>query len=57
MTELEAAIRAQPDELRRLAGLWLATQHASWAEVRIDVIGVRIGSRRIPEITHLEGVG
>jgi len=43
--------------LRRLAGLWLAAQDGSWAAVRIDVIGVRIGSRRIPEITHLEGVG
>ena len=43
--------------LRRLAGLWLAAQTGSWAEVRIDVIGVRIGSQRIPEITHLAGVG
>jgi len=25
--------------------------------VRIDVIGVRIGRSRTPEITHLEGVG
>ena len=29
--------------LRRLAGLWLAAQDGSWAAVRIDVIGVRIG--------------
>ena len=43
--------------LRRLAGLWLATQDRSWAVVRIDVIGVRIGRRRSPEITHLRGVG
>jgi putative endonuclease len=43
--------------LRRLAGLWLAAQDGSWAAVRIDVIGVRIGRRRIPEITHLAGVG
>ncbi|HKP40355.1 YraN family protein [Mycobacterium sp.] len=42
--------------LRRLAGLWLAAQNGSWAEVRIDVIGVRIGRRRTPEITHLQGV-
>ncbi|MGO9068829.1 MAG: YraN family protein, partial [Mycobacterium sp.] len=28
-----------------------------WAAVRIDVIGVRIGRRRTPEITHLQGVG
>jgi putative endonuclease len=43
--------------LRRLAGLWLAAQDGSWAEVRIDVIGVRIGRQRTPEITHLAGVG
>ena len=43
--------------LRRLAGLWLAAQNGSWKQVRIDVIGVRIGRRRTPEITHLQGVG
>ena len=43
--------------LRRLAGLWLAGQNGSWAAVRIDVIGVRIGHSRTPEITHLQGVG
>jgi putative endonuclease len=43
--------------LRRLAGLWLATQRGSWAAVRIDVIGVRIGRSRTPEITHVQGVG
>ena len=43
--------------LRRLAGLWLAGQHERWAAVRIDVIGVRIGCRRIPEIMHLQGIG
>jgi putative endonuclease len=42
--------------LRRLAALWLATQRGSWAAVRIDVIGVRIGRTRAPEITHLQGV-
>ncbi len=43
--------------LRRLAGLWLAGQDGSWAAVRIDVIGVRIGRQRTPEITHLRAVG
>lgn len=42
--------------LRRLAGLWLAGQDGGWAAVRIDVIGVRIGRCRTPEITHLQGV-
>ncbi|HTQ22650.1 YraN family protein [Mycobacterium sp.] len=43
--------------LRRLAGLWLAGQNEGWAAVRIDVIGVRIGRQRTPEIMHLQGVG
>jgi putative endonuclease len=43
--------------LRRLAGLWLAEQNGSWAAIRIDVIGVQVGRRHPPEITHLEGVG
>ncbi|MCV7197150.1 YraN family protein [Mycobacterium angelicum] len=43
--------------LRRLAGLWLAGQDQRWAAVRIDVVGVRIGRRRTPEIMHLQGVG
>ena len=43
--------------LRRLAGLWLAGQTDSWAAVRIDVIGVRIGRQREPEISHVRGVG
>jgi putative endonuclease len=55
---LEQAVTAQKARrLRRLAGLWLATQDQRWAAVRIDVIGVRIGRRRNPEITHLQGVG
>ena len=43
--------------LRRLAGLWLAGQDQRCAAIRIDVIGVRIGRRRTPEITHLQGIG
>jgi putative endonuclease len=43
--------------LRRLAGLWLAAQDRRWSQVRIDVIGVRIGRQRTPELTHLQGVG
>ncbi|OBJ22495.1 YraN family protein [Mycobacterium sp. 1245801.1] len=43
--------------LRRLAGLWLAGQHQRWAAIRIDVIGVRVGRCRTPEITHLQGIG
>lgn len=43
--------------LRRLAAAWLASQDQHWAAIRIDVIGVRIGRRRTPEISHLQGVG
>jgi putative endonuclease len=53
----QAVTHQKVRRLRRLAGLWLAGQHGGWAAVRIDVIGVRIGRRRTPEITHLQGVG
>jgi putative endonuclease len=43
--------------LRRLAGLWLAGHDYRWASVRIDVVGVRLGRQRDPEITHLQAVG
>ncbi len=43
--------------LRRLAGVWLAGQQSHWDTVRMDVIRVRIGRRRDPEIAHLQGVG
>ncbi|HZQ30475.1 MAG TPA: YraN family protein [Mycobacterium sp.] len=53
----EAVTPEKLRRLRRLAALWLAQQDKRWASVRIDVVGVRIGRRRIPEITHLEAVG
>lgn len=53
----QAVTEQKVRRLRRLAGLWLAGQGDSWAAVRIDVIGVRIGHRREPEITHLQGIG
>ncbi|KAA1251767.1 YraN family protein [Mycobacterium simiae] len=43
--------------LRRLAAVWLAGQGQRWPAVRIDVIGVRIGRRRTPELTHQQGIG
>jgi putative endonuclease len=55
---LAQAVTAQKARrLRRLAAIWLAGQKQSWASVRIDVIGVRIGRCRTPEISHLQGVG
>lgn len=53
----QAVTAQKARRLRRLAGLWLAGQERSWAEVRIDVIGIRIGRQRVPELTHLRGVG
>lgn len=53
----EAVTAQKVRRLRRLAGLWLAAQDDAWAAVRIDVIGVRIGRRAAPEISHLKGVG
>lgn len=53
----EAVTHQKVKRLRRLTGLWLAGQDERWAGVRIDVIGVRIGRCRAPEISHLQGVG
>jgi putative endonuclease len=53
----QAVTPSKVRRLRRLAGLWLAGQDGSWATLRIDVIGVRIGRQRNPEITHLRAVG
>jgi putative endonuclease len=49
-----------PQKVRRvsrLAGVWLAEQDRRWPAIRIDVIGVRVGRRREPEVFHLRGVG
>jgi putative endonuclease len=53
----EAVTPQKVRRLRRLAGLWLAQQQGSWAQVRIDVVGVRVGRGPEPELMHLEGVG
>ncbi|PND57829.1 YraN family protein [Mycobacterium sp. ENV421] len=52
-----AVTPAKVRRIRRLVGIWLAGQDRGWAAVRIDVVGVRIGRRRTPEIIHLRGVG
>lgn len=52
-----AVTREKVRRLRRLAALWLAGQDGSWAAIRIDVIGVRVGRRPTPEIAHLQAVG
>lgn len=43
--------------IRRLAGVWLSAQDSRWAQVRIDVIGVRAGRGTAPSVMHLKGVG
>lgn len=52
----EAVTPMKVRRLRRLAGLWLAGHDGGWHQVRIDVVGVRVGRQRVPELTHLEGV-
>ncbi len=53
----EAVTEQKVRRLRRLAAAWLAEQDTRWPAVRIDVIGVRVGRRRTPEIMHLKGIG
>jgi len=53
----QAVTRAKVRRIRRLAGVWLASQDNRWAQIRIDVIGVRVGRSRTPEVMHLQGVG
>lgn len=53
----QAVTPAKLRRLRRLAGLWLAAHDGSWAQLRIDVVGIRIGRSAEPELLHLEGVG
>lgn len=52
----QAVTAAKVRRLRRLAGVWLSRQRTGWAAVRIDVVAIRIGRRRTPEITHIQGV-
>ncbi|OBG81302.1 YraN family protein [Mycobacterium sp. NS-7484] len=53
----EAVTAQKVRRIRRLAALWLVEQKVRYAALRIDVIGIRIGRRREPELTHLKGVG
>lgn len=54
---VQAVTPAKVRRLRRLAGLWLGQHRGAWEAVRIDVIAISIGASRIPELTHIEGVG
>ena len=55
---LEHAVTPQKlRRIRRLAGIWLAGQETRWHGLRIDVVGVRVGRARTPEVLHLRGVG
>jgi putative endonuclease len=53
----EAVTPQKVRRIRRLAGLWLAGQDSGWSQIRIDVIGIRLGRCRTPEVTHVRGVG
>ena len=55
---LEHAVTPQKlRRIRRLAGIWLAGQDLRWPGLRIDVVRVRVGRDRAPEVVHLRGVG
>jgi putative endonuclease len=56
-TPLEAITRQKAWRLRRLAALWLVTQHAMFDEVRIDVVGVLRSAPGQFSIEHVRGVG
>lgn len=54
------AYAVTPDKvrrLRRLVGLWLAAHSGRYAGVRLDVIGVRFGRTREPQLSHVQAVG
>lgn len=53
----QAVTAAKVRRLRRLAGIWLAAQQTGWPAIRLDVIGIRIGRRRGPELIHIKAVG
>ena len=53
----EAVTPQKVRRLRRLAAVWLGGQDQRWPAIRLDVIGVRVGRRREPEVFHLRGVG
>jgi putative endonuclease len=53
----EAVTEAKVRRLRRLAALWLAGQDERWAAIRVDMIGVRVGRRPVPELIHVQGIG
>ena len=59
LKSLGAGLFVSPHKLTidKDGNLWLADNGGSWAAVRIDVVGVRIGRRPTPEITHLQAVG
>lgn len=52
----EAVTPEKARRLRRLASVWLAEHNAHWPDIRIDVVGVRLGGRE-PELVHLKGIG
>ncbi len=56
-TPLEAITRQKAWRLRRLAALWLVTQHVMFEEIRIDVVGVLRTAPGQFSIEHVRGVG
>ena len=54
---LEAVGPAKAQRLRRLSAQWLAGHQARPREVRIDMVGVLVGTGGEPEVIHVRGIG
>jgi putative endonuclease len=54
---LEGVDGRKAARLRRLAARWLADHPLRPDEVRIDVVGVLVGTGRTPVLEHLRGIG
>lgn len=54
---LEAITEVKLLRLHRLAALWQEARSVRPADVRLDLVGVLVPRRGVPEIEHLRGVG
>jgi len=54
-TPEEAVTAAKARRLRRLAAIWLAASGVHAAQVRFDVVSVRLAERGAAEVRHLRG--
>ncbi len=53
---LEAVTPAKLARIRKLLAMWLAAQARTFAEVRIDVVGVTLPAAGAAQLEHVRGV-